>query len=255
MTAPGHRAIDDDEQALVDRLAEAVAAAYVAKTPDVRVLDEPAVAVVLPVYWDGADASHWGAPAKAVTARSPSLVPPGEVLWMVGTYEVAMHELEWPDVYADPALREPGEALLALIAERDAWELAHVFFYALTARLAAAWGVPVVWDDFEDGQATPLEDQLRAARCRDGGRVGAARAPDGARRRGVDGTRRRAAHARPPGRHRGRDQRPPDPHGRSATQGRPGRRAGRGDGRQYGRDGRRRRPARRRRLRARAGPP
>jgi hypothetical protein len=27
----------------------------VARTPDVRALEEPAVAVVLPVYWDGTD--------------------------------------------------------------------------------------------------------------------------------------------------------------------------------------------------------
>jgi hypothetical protein len=175
VTTPGRRAIEDDEQALVDRLAEAVAAAYVARTPDVRALEEPAVGVVLSVYWDGGATSHWAPLAYAASADSPARVAPDERLWRTSAHEVAMTELAGPEVHEDPALREPGQALLALIEERNAYELRDVFFYALTARLAAAWGVPVVWDDFEDGRAAPPEAQLRE-------QLGAARAAEWERR-------------------------------------------------------------------------
>lgn len=139
MPVLGRPSNDPDEQALVDRLAEAVAAAYVALTPSLKA---DASGVLMMVYWDGCDVSHWVAPGYVVHGEPPDWEP---------DFGEDTETVRWPDVLEDPTLREPGEALLALVNDRKAYELVGRYYRALSDRLSAAWGVPVVAEDPDAG--------------------------------------------------------------------------------------------------------
>jgi hypothetical protein len=108
-----------------DALAELVAAAYVAATPDLRALGEPVLGVLLPMYWDNGDVGQIAPAAFAVTERTPERRPPDEPVWGIGAYGGAAIELAAVNVYEDPSLRVPGEALLAVVEEHAAWDLHH----------------------------------------------------------------------------------------------------------------------------------
>jgi hypothetical protein len=153
---PGTRAPDPAERALIERLAGAVAAAYVRDNGDLG----PAIGVGLVVYWDGSDPSHWAPVAYRITveaAQEAAAAGRPQRLW---GGEYAPVELAAPNAYADDVLRAPGEALLAHIESHDAYDLVDAYFDALIARLHAAWGVPVAFER-TDGSMQDGPGQVR----------------------------------------------------------------------------------------------
>jgi hypothetical protein len=126
---------------------------------------------IVQMYFDGAEVQQWAPGVVALTDRTLARAEPDEEDHWNGA---ALHETGlvlvdgWDE--APAAWHGPGEELRALIHARQAWDLAYDYFFALSARLAAAWGVPVAVEEIDGltaGASEQIRDQLDARTAAD----------------------------------------------------------------------------------------
>jgi hypothetical protein len=153
---------DDPAQPLIERLADLIAAAYVA---EVGALPDETIGVwMIVVLEEQLDAlvAHTVAVTRGKAEHAAAAGLPVDDLFNYNSGpEQLTVDLPVPDVSGFPDREAAGRALLAELEAQD-WELDVLrrYFLELCDRLRAAWGVPVLYDGW-DGPLMDPDAQLR----------------------------------------------------------------------------------------------